>query len=104
MSGLANIDRRIIYAILIAIVVGGLLLPLPIPITVSPATRSFYDAVEHAPADKLAILSTNWSASSQGENRPQTQMIMTHLMSRHVRFAILSFDQQSTKLAQALAE
>lgn len=103
MGGLTNIDRRIIYGILLLIVIVGLLVPLPIPIRVSPATEAFYDTVARAPVDKLAIVTTTWSAATRGENGPQTRMIMTHLMSRHIRFAIMSFDQQSTKLAQALA-
>lgn len=104
MNWMANIDRRVIYAILMIIVFGGLLVPLHLPLIVGPQAQGFYDAVEGAPVDRLSLISTNWSASTQGENRPQTRVIMTHMMRRHIKFAIVSFDVQSTTLTQALAE
>jgi hypothetical protein len=99
-----NIDRRILYLILLVLVVIGLLVPIPLPLVVGPQARALYNAVERAPQDKLAIISTNWSASTQGENRPQTEVILRHLMHRHIRFALMAFDQQSTNLARELVE
>jgi hypothetical protein len=99
-----TIDRRILYAILLALIIIGLIVPIPLPLVVGPQARALYDAVEAAPQEKLALVCTNWSASTQGENRPQTEVILRHLMRRHVRFALMAFDQQSTNLARELAE
>src|SRR5579862_4112099 len=104
MEWMQNIDRRVIYGILLLIVVVGLLVPVPLPLVVGPEAQSFFDAVESAPLDKLAIVSGSWSAATQGENRPQTRVLITHLMARHIRFAILSWDPQGTTLTQAIAE
>ena len=99
-----TIDRRVFYLILLLLVIIGLLVPIPLPLIVGPQTRALYEAVEHAPADKLAIVCTNWSASTQGENRPQTEVLLRHLMRRKIRFALMAWEQQSTSLARELAE
>jgi hypothetical protein len=99
-----NIDRRILYLILLVLVIVGLLVPIPLPLVVGPQAHALYNAVGEAPQDKLAIVSTNWSASTQGENRPQTEVILRHLMHRHIRIALMAFDQQSTTLARELVE
>lgn len=102
---LTRINRHWLYGALLAIVVIGLIVPIPLPLAVSPEATRFYEAIESAPKDKLVLVSTLWSASTQGENRPQTQVVLKHLMKRHIRFALIAFgDAQSTTLAQELAE
>ncbi len=99
-----NIDRRILYIVLLAIVVIGLIFPIPLPLAISPQAQKFFDAVEKAPTNKAAIVSVVWSASTQGENRPQTEVFIRHLMSRRIRILIMAFggDAQSVTLAQEI--
>ncbi|MBM3495537.1 MAG: hypothetical protein FJX72_14630, partial [Armatimonadetes bacterium] len=105
VSKLESIDRIYLYGVLLLIVIVGLLVPIPLPLAVGPQARGFYDAVENADTSKIAIVSTLWSASTQGENRPQTRVILQHLMRKKMRFALIAFgDPQSTTLAQELAE
>jgi hypothetical protein len=105
ISKLESIDRRYLYAVLIVIVIVGLLVPIPLPLAVGPQARGFYEAVEGADRNKIAVVSTLWSASTQGENSPQTRVILQHLMRRKIRIALIAFgDPQSTTLAQELAE
>jgi hypothetical protein len=102
---LQSIDRRYLYGMLLLIVAIGLLVPIPLPLAVGPQARGFYESVEKADPSKIAIVSTLWSASTQGENRPQTRVILEHLMRRKLRFALIAFgDPQSTILAQEIAE
>ncbi len=102
---LQAIDRRYLYAALLIIVVLGLLVPIPLPLAVGPQARGFYQAIETADPNKIALVSTLWSASTQGENRPQTRVILEHLMRKRLRFALIAFgDPQSTILAQEVAE
>ncbi len=105
LARLDAIDRRYLYGVLLLIVVVGLLVPIPLPLAVGPQARGFYDAIENADPNKIAIVSTLWSASTQGENRPQTSVVLQHLMRKRMRFALIAFgDPQSTTLAQELAE
>lgn len=103
-ENLQNIDRRYLYLTLLLIVVIGLLVPIPLPLAIGPQARGVYDAIEKADPRKLAIVSTLWSASTQGENRPQTRVIIEHLMRRKLKFALIAFgDPQSTILAYEVA-
>ncbi|NLH98159.1 MAG: hypothetical protein GX446_01560 [Chthonomonadales bacterium] len=105
LQRLESIDRRILYAVLLIIVVVGLLVPIPLPLAVGPQARGVYEAIENADPGKIVIVSTLWSASTQGENSPQTRVILQHLMRKRLRFALIAFgDPQSTTLAQELAE
>jgi hypothetical protein len=103
---LQSIPKPVLYFVLMSIVVIGLIVPLPLPLVVGPQARSMFEAIEDAPTDKIAVVSTLWSASTQGENRPQTRVILTHLMRRKIKFVLVAFgnDAQSTTLAQELAE
>jgi hypothetical protein len=100
-----KLDPRYLYAALLIIVIVGLLVPIPLPLAVGPDARGFYDSIENADPNKIALVSTLWSASTQGENRPQTLVIIEHLMRKRLRFALIAFgDPQSTILAQEVAE
>jgi len=102
---LQAIDRRYLYAALLLIVVIGLLVPIPLPLAVGPQARGVYESIENADPNKIVLISTLWSASTQGENRPQTRVILEHVMRRRLRFALIAFgDPQSTILAQEVAE
>src|ERR1043165_5983403 len=99
-----NMPKMVIYVILLAIVVIGLLVTIPLPVNVTSETQRVFDAVEAAPVDKVAWVGVNWSAATQGENRPQTRVIFQHLMSRHVKFVFQGFDPQAPDLSEELAE
>lgn len=102
---LQAIDRRYLYGTLLLIVIIGLLVPIPLPLAVGPQARGVYEAIEAADPNKLVLISTLWSASTQGENRPQTRVILEHVMRKRLRFALIAFgDPQSTILAQEIAE
>jgi hypothetical protein len=105
-SKLQTINRPTLYVTLFVIVVIGLLFPIDLPVNVSGPTQQFYDAVEKAPVDKVAFVSTLWSASTKGENEAQTRVVLQHLMRRHIPFMLAGFglDAQTTQLAQELAE
>lgn len=99
-----NIDRRILYFCLLGIIVVGLLVPIPLPLAIGPQARGAFESIENAPTDKVAIVSTNWSASTQGENKPQTTVVLEHMMRRKIPIAFVSFEPSSTELAQELME
>ena len=88
---LQRLDRRVIYAVLAVGVAVPLLLYSIMPVTVSPTTRSLYEAIECIPKDKIVILSVDWDAATRGENEPQTEAVIRHLMKRGIRFGIISF-------------
>lgn len=104
LTAFLNIDRRIMYGLLILILVVLLLAPIKKPIAVTRAVSNAYDAVEAVKPDKIAIISIVWSSSTMAENGPQTEAIIRHLFRGKIKFAILSWDQQGAKLARGIAQ
>ncbi len=103
---LQTIDRRVIYAILIGVILIPLFLPgLSLPTYPSKQSQDFYNTVEQVAKQspqKIVIVDGQWSPSTRGENQWQAEAIVTHLMMRHVHFAILSFDTQNNTVMQTL--
>lgn len=100
---LQTIDRRIIYAILLVVILIPLFFPITLPTYPSKQSQDFYDTVEQVAKEspnKLVIIDGQWSPSTRGENQWQAQAIVTHLMARHLHFAILSFDTQNNTVTQ----
>lgn len=101
---LQTVDRRVIYVLLMLSVTAPFFLDIPLPLRVSPATQAFYDAVEKLEPGDFVLLAVDWEAGTRGENGPQAEAAITHLMRKKCRFAMLSFAPQSPKLTQAIVE
>lgn len=99
-----HIDSRIMYLILAVVIAVPLVWNVSLPIIVSPAVQSAYDAVEKIPANQIAIISANWAAGTIAENQPQTEAIMRHMFMSKKKFAILSFDVQGSQFARDISE
>lgn len=102
---LQTIDRRIIYAVLLGVILIPLFYPTPLPNYPAKQSQDFYDTVEKIAADKssankIVILDGQWSASTRGENQWQSEAVVTHLMVRHLHFALIAFDTQNLTLMQ----
>lgn len=100
---LQTIDRRIIYGVLLVVILIPLFFPITLPTYPSKQSQDFYDTVERVAKEspnKIIIIDGQWSPSTRGENQWQTQAIVTHLMQRHLHFAILSFDTQNNTVTQ----
>ncbi len=98
---LQTIDRRVIYAVLILFILIPLFNPkFNLPIIPSKQSQDFYDTVAQVPDGGMVLVDGWWSPGSRGENQWQTQAVLLHLMKRHLRFAILSFDPQNNTIVQ----
>lgn len=98
-----TIDRRIIYVVLIGFILLPLFFPVKLPIIPSRQSQDFYETIENVARtspNKLVIVDGFWSPGTRGENQWQTQAILSHLMQRKIRFALLSFDIQNNTLVQ----
>lgn len=85
-----NIDRRIVYLGLFLMTLVPLVLRVPLPLYVTDPPKKLYQTIEELPQDKLVLLSSDWDAGSQAENRPQVVSIARHLIRRNLKVAILS--------------
>ncbi len=99
-----RIDRRVMYALLVAVIAFPMFVPFRLPMAITPEVQGVYDAVEAIPEGKLAILSGDWGAGTLAESLPQTEALMRHLFRNNVKFAILPWAPQTTTLMQNTAE
>jgi len=102
-SRMQTIDRRIIYAVLLVFILIPLFFPFSMKPIPSQQSQDFFDTVERVAKEspnKLVIVDGWWSPSTRGENQWEAQAAVTHLMVRHLHFAILSFDTQNNTVMQ----
>lgn len=100
---LQSIDRRVIYAVLLAVIILPLFITIQLPSYPSQQSQDFFDTIERVAKEspnKLVILDGQWSPSTRGENQWQTQAIVAHLMARHLHFATLTGDTQNNTVTQ----
>lgn len=88
---LQRVDRRALYLILLIVVAIPTLFPVTIPNVPLQTSVDLWDTIQATPEDKIVLLSSQWSQGTRGESRAQASAILTHLMKRKIRFAIVSF-------------
>jgi len=102
---LQEVDRRFLYALLILAVTIPFFLPLNLPNVPSPPTIALFNEIENLPPNAFVLLGVDWSAGTRGENLPQTEMLIRHLMKRKLRFALIDFaDPQGKLLGEEIAQ
>lgn len=104
LDGLQRIDRRVMYALLVAVIALPMFVRFKLPTAITPEVRGVYDTIESIPAGKIALLSGDWGAGTLAESLPQTDALMRHLFRNNVKFAILPWAPQTTTLMQNTAE
>jgi hypothetical protein len=99
-----NVDRRYLYLLLVAAVALPTFVGFSLPIRVFDETTGVYQAIEAMPEDKVALLMCNWGPGSKGENWPQTEGVIHHMLRKGVRFIIMGADTVGPTLGQQMAE
>lgn len=93
MSKLRNIDRRIIYAILLVALAFPMFAPAGLPFAVGQPARNAFDAIDALQPGDLVVLSFDYAPTSADEINPQAMAVMRHLFEqkRGVRVVTLGF-------------
>lgn len=97
MEGLARwfvrlqaMDRRIIYLWVAVALMTPIVFRLSMPQIPTPPTKSCYEIVEKLPEDKVILIAADFDTGTVGENGPQLQALLEHLMRRKRKFLIFS--------------
>lgn len=80
-----NLDRRILYLLVVATLFYPLMRPIGLPVGSSEATQKAYDTIESLKAGDIALLSPSYTPGTIAENLPQTVVFARHLMKKGVR-------------------
>jgi hypothetical protein len=96
---LINLDRRIIYLIIGLAVIVPFLIPMRLPIYVSPPVQSVYDYIDALPEGSVVLMGFNFSPSTMPELLPMSLAILRHCYSRKIKVMGMTFNSRITNVA-----
>lgn len=88
---LQNIDRRIIYVLLILATAVPMIRPLAIPLSTGPSVHKFYEIMDAIPAGEKVLFSLDYAPSGAPDVHPQALAVMKHMMDKGVGVVFISF-------------
>jgi len=93
MKNLRQIDRRIIYVILLLALGFPLVNPIGMPFNISENTQQFYDMIDALEPGDVVVLSFDYSPSGKDELNPAALAVMRHLFEQKkgVKVIMLGF-------------
>jgi len=84
-----NVDRRIIYIVMIAAVVYAFVNPMGLPVTISDYTRTAHAAIEALPAGAVLVLGMDFSPGGIPELEPAAKAIFYQCMCNDVKVVMI---------------
>ena len=95
-----NLDRRIIYLIMILVVVYAFINPMGLPVTISGHTRTAFEAIDALPAGSYLVLSMDYGAGGIPELEPAGKSIFYHCMRNDVKVVFMGMWVQAGDMAE----
>lgn len=95
MQRLQLLDRRIIYLALVVVLSFPFWVEYTLPVFPDTYTKQTFASIEAilsdpANKDKIVFVVTNWGPGTSGENRPQYDVLMRHLLRRRMKFVFVT--------------
>ncbi len=90
---LTRIPRELVYGTLFLLLCVPFVVEWSLPVFVSSETRGVYEAVERLAEREdpgVVFVISSWGPGTQGENRPQCEAIVRHLIRRRIPFVVFS--------------
>jgi hypothetical protein len=101
---LLNLDRRILYLILMVLVGWQIVAPIDADNVVSAKTQDLFASIEAMREGDVVVVQSDWTNSTRGESRSQFQALMRHLMRKRVKIILTSIDPQAIEVARVNLE
>lgn len=86
---LGEIDRRIIYTIILLAVVIPILLKITMPIRISDTVKNAYNSLDRLPAGSIVMISIDYDASSEPELQPMLIAVLRHCFKKDIKIIML---------------
>lgn len=100
---LQNIDRRILYVLLLVVCIIPMIKPLGIPLEVSNMTRDVYDIIEGLdPATDRVLLSFDYGPGAGLDAHVVPVAVVEHLAQRKIKWVSVSFSPEGPMMADIL--
>ncbi len=87
---LQNLDRRVLYVILVAMTSLPLFAKITIPVEPDPYSKALYYRLMTAPPEQTVFIQSDWTISTRGENAGHLEALLRICMSRKLKFVIYS--------------
>lgn len=99
-----NLDRRIIYVVLVLAVIIPLIKPLNLPVPSSEKSQNFFNLVEALPAGSKILFSCDYNPSGGPELQPMNEGILRHAMTLNHKVYYMGLWDQGPALASNAIE
>jgi hypothetical protein len=96
---LADVDRRIIFLLIAAAVIVPLIVPLGLPVKVTPQTQSIYDEVENLPAGSNVLVAFDYDPGTAPEVHPMALAFLRHCFVKKHKVIIMALWAQGAQMA-----
>ncbi len=80
-----NLDRRIIYVILVSLMILVQIRPIGLAIDIKSETRAAFNNIEKLPAGSIVWISADFGATNTAELMPAEKAVLRHLLRRNLR-------------------
>jgi len=94
-----NVDRRVIYLLILFAVAIPLLRPIGLPVDISPKAQSIYDLVEALPNGATVMISFDYDPASRAEVHPMAEAIVEHCIRRKLKILAPALWPQGPSMA-----
>ncbi len=95
------IDRRVLYGLMFLAVLIPSLIPIGMPIKISPEVRNVYDRVEAVKPGEIILLDFGYDPSTAAELEPMAKAMLRHAFSRNLRVLSCCLSSTGVTLAEA---
>ncbi len=101
LERLQNIDRRVIYTVLLIVLLGPMIKPIGIPLTINKTTYQMYNLIESLnPQSDIVMLAMDYSVAGAADVHPQAVAVAKHLANRGIKMVMVAFVPDGPMLAE----
>ena len=99
-----NLDRRVIYVVLLVVLFIPLYKPIGLPLPITRESKATYEFIDKLPADSVVLMINSTGPSVEAELYPQTLTMARHLMSKNIKIVICSLAVEAPRYNTKLFE
>ena len=88
VAAIEKLDRRWIFLIMGLLVLGPLLFPLALPLSVSPPAKGFHDAIARIPDGSTVLMSCDYDPGARPELVPMTRTALRQLWDKNCKIVV----------------
>jgi hypothetical protein len=100
VKSLNQIDRKIIFLLLIILSFLPVIFPIGLPVPIQDITRTSYEAMDELNAGDIIAISFDYAGGSAAELYPQNLVMMKHALQKELRVVTIAFAVGGPEMAE----